>query len=1109
MLNGEYFTKINPKENRTSMAVELYKEICKKIESTASIDMFSKKGCQEFFEAIDGWTCLDNIKASAEENYTVEQIEQSFELAEKRFGLCDHFNEINDILKCCDKCLEQFLYLSKKPEMIKDIENGFLIRRILFNCLLIKLCLYPHLKKQENEVRLSDKLANELNICIIIAQTDYFKNIFARMMRSISRQFYGMEGCNVKTLYLLGLLNFRKNSYKEALYFLDKACKYYKRNKETAVFDHYYFQTRILLAYCYEYMHEFETAIKELMGIEISSFIKESKEISVVFDVFSGEDFAKRIEKTRDFYKDFEEKIIKDETKHEGIFYDAILRDRAKDDLYGYGDRHEILHSFAHCCNEYALKFKKSQDEDESQNTEMVNQLLLIARNTMLFVANANKYDWGQYADFSSCLFMIFAEANDFEVCERQIDNIMGATVLDDQDDDYCASISAVRKKYNEKGDFWAEVNFYKYLVSYFSFKSIGGEKIGIIKDIKQYNEVVKQSYENYLNYAKKRYDYDAEAYIKIFEYKFQIAKSLKYAQDDNQLIQSITSAIDIAKNLRRPSPFVNEWIQSEYERIVLAGELLSRYIFGSPINELFALATRCKKLYDYTGKEELFASNEKYYLPELESADNGKVYNYYQSGTNAKFCIAYERASVLGHKIECKTKEEAERLYFVFKTIDTVIDDFVSPSSIFILAPLSAAAPYQYQTGNVKELVTSIFATNDTDNNEQKKYAQTAFLSRIKNTGSYNNEIISKLEGFGETFKKISYGSFEDTKHYYYKDKGWENPIKRQLFNAYETTYLLEAFLREDKNIINSTRQLRHYEVKGCDSEGHCCTALYKYGKDKDNLDIKVNDILNNLFISREDIQKGDYILLKRTQRDWYFGIIERGTKEENEIWNRVAPMLCGANPKQGKSILYDALSPSNAQNPQDFIVLCYPSIAEEYIRTDAKLMSEELKYRVWYDEALEGITGWHEQVFRNRILHRNCHRAIIYVHEDMYSKNKDKISNDEIDGLYHEIKAIYEHNKSDSNRKIEYLVVLIGEHSNDIERFKNNLFWNMYQENKKKYEILNEVLFESSSNEGPKQDRLHAFRSKRASDCTHFSDSKNKYVATLKHWESCKEGE
>ncbi len=1088
---------------------KLYNLISTKIEELSKIDVFSCQNNKELFENICKWEGYDCVKCEYDKSaeYTIGEIIEKFEEAEHFFNSCEEFNIMENIIKNCDECIGLFCYLADHRELWNEIKNVFLVKRIFTNSILIKHCLAPLIEITKNKNNLSTKLEHELNICIIIAQTDYFKNIFSRKIRELSRRFYGMEGCDVKVLYLMGLLNFRKNSYKEALYFLKKACASYKGN----YLDDHYFQTRILLAYCYEYMHEFDKAIKELIGYSANDFLEISERIAVNYNVFEDEEYKVGVEEVRAFYENLEKEILKDEKQQQSrsVFYDAILRDKSKNSN-AYGDRHEILHSFAHCCNELAVKCKKSQNAN-NPNSE---QLFAVARNTMLFVANADRVNPKTYADFSTCLFMIYAEANDFEYCEKQIDAIMKDESQNQNNKNltyYERSIKAIREKYNEKGDFWAEVNFYKYLVSYFSFKSISEKKIGLKQNDEEYKRVVKKSYEDYLNYAKCRYDYDAEAYIKIFEYKFKLAKSLRKASDFMSLRNMIKEAVEGASELKRPSPFVNEWIQYEYERIVLAGELINRFVCDAPLDELYAIASRCRRMYAYSGKESFFdlkddesnqnndqkdyeffaaSNNENNIDIEIEQKPEKKILKYRQINTGKLFILSYGneiiRASSPGEMIlVCASEEEAKRIACVFYVLDIIMNDFVSPRSIFILAPLSAAAPYQYQTGNVKELVTSIFASDETHNflNGENEIVQS-----FRTVGNYDQNIIKRIGKVESVFKMIAFSKIGD-ESYYYMDKHWTAPIKRPF--AKEVGNPLYQFLtRVSANGALAKNSLGEKRHDGCTETSGCRVFLYKYNDDE-AMDKIIDEILKRLFISSRIIVSGDWVLLKSSNYEWYITVIKQGI-DEKTIWETISPQLCGKQPKKEKAIVYN-------NNEDDFITICYTSQIKEVVESDAKYLSRR-GYRIWYDEKLNGIEKWLEQVKR-RVLDPKCHKVIIYITSDMYEKY-EKIPKAEEDGLFQEIKFIYEHNKNYPNDTIKYLVVLVGEPLNGIRRFRQNLFKELHDEGEEeRLKIIADVIF----GEG----RVHGVRTRNPEDVQHFEKSSNKCHTTLfsenAEWKCC----
>jgi len=986
--------------------------------------------------------------------------------------------------ECFCALIQLSMYDEKELDSLTE-RNWILVKRLLFNVGLINECLLEYLEfieKDRNSLSLSKQIITNLNLCIIIARTDYFRDYFDIKMNLLFDLLKGMERCNIRILYRMGLLNFKRSCYSAAEYFLLRAINYYKiEGADNAYKSSEYFQSKILLAYCYEYSHNFEKAIKILIDLDINKLIEIAKPITYIYDLFDDDQCSKVQNKVKEFYKEIENNNI-----FRGAFEDAALRDNLPDEQRNiqngsYGDRHETLHSLAHCCNELAIKLcDESNGIDENNEKRiMAEKLFKIARTTMLFVVNADKNNPEQYYDFKTCLFMIYGEAKDFGICEKQIDIDRGI------------------EYYKKNNNFRVEVDFYKYLVSLFSFKSL---------DEAVFSKEVDEALMSYTTYAENHYDYDALSYIEIFSYKYNVAKVIKNAVDFDSIKSSLKeylSSKEVKKfKENRPSPFVNDWIRLEYNKINIACALLFEF-FDDETNEnlskLFTMASKYMQLYvSYEKPDDFFIDigdeTNNDYLEKLRLkliSDNLL--------DEKKFIIRFEFipeitigfASVTTKtNIKVDTLKDALKLWFIFETIKRVLNDFISPRSIFILAPLTSAIPYQYQTGNFNDLEETIFESSDSkEHTSDLVETKISFRNVLKNFRRVNKDLVTQKTAIWEKFsqkspKLLCFKDEDDDNNYYYRNTFIDDFFERPIIRITEITSVLDKIYDKPKT------KTRHHGCPNTETQPGC-RAIVKKGNDSNVL-----LLLDLLFVSENNITSNDTVLInyiRNANKTKWTIIIFNGVVAENVILDEVAPAICCVKPDSSRIVKINL-----NETDKPFFVVCYSTTNKACIEHDLEEFTKMNK-RFWFDENLTGEISWVKQVF-DMIIKPACKKVIFYISQE----NITNSSNDSDDGFYKEVKKIYNHNKKlkDTDPEfIHYLVIAIGiSNMEGIPIWFGKMGTAIKYANPNKYKLYEKMFFS--------HEQVYTFRSTDPSITSHFEDVKNKLMSTFTNvdeWRYC----
>lgn len=520
---------------------------------------------------------------------------------------------------------------SRSDEAILCEKAVFLLCRLLYNIVLLEDCYFgivslPYIDFLNN-------LKNRLNICIIVSQLDYFSQYFEDIVSDFNDDFISVIEVTPHILSVVGNLNFKCHKYAEAIKVFEKAISSYERRDSSNLYtNNEYFVTKLLLAYCYEYNHKFEASIKELIGIKVSDLLPLCGKIRM-YNLLDESSFIEGKKAAQQIVKNIIE--ASKNADNNNLLKLGLQRDGDLDNSKAIGDAHEVLHSLAHCLNELGIKNK---NEGKVEHT---SKLLYMARMIMLVVANQNS----ACEDFQTCLYMIYGEAKDYDVCLGRINAI--TKVLDSRP--------------NKNVNYYMENTFYQFLVyhqsnKFFSFEPENAEE-----------NAADEAYKKFVKFAERRYDYDAVIHIEIMKFRSSIIEILR-TEDEPKVLGRLKSLMEKPEGKSMfdivPSAKLNKWIVQEYNKTIALYEFLVKYF-------------------------------------ESSGADINALYNY-----ACRFSFFRNQFEQNVHTFSEDTpKEEA-----IEQTLKLIIDDVVSPQSIFILAPLTTAVPYQHQTRSLLTLEENLF---------------------------------------------------------------------------------------------------------------------------------------------------------------------------------------------------------------------------------------------------------------------------------------------------------------------------------------------------------------------------------------------------------------
>ena len=934
------------------------------------------------------------------------------------------------------------LWISFIKESEHDPNTLMLFANVFFNCALVEKCLRELDKEDSEKLAYEDRLFYQVNYCTVLSRLRYFGTSFTQSMYQLNQDIRGIEIINYDVLFRLGRLNFSIHNYKEALFYLIHARRVFEsQNKEEdkQIADDCYFQIRLLICYCYEYLHQFDNAIKELVGVEPPDFIKAlDKTIkggldSLVYDPFNDDRRDRVIQIVHhSITEDADVFCVKT-----GLLWLAKQRDNINpEEMIKLRDLQEALHSLAHCCNEYGIQQKQKNDT-------LSLPLITIARALMLNVAK-NYPVFGKQMDYDTCLAMIYAEDKDYEICFHELELTMANS-------DYSKQSQAFR----------SECDFYYYFITNTASKLTN-------EDI---NKKSKEAYERFINYCQKNNDYDARTHIEIFKFRFGIIQVLK------DIFKNFSQAPYTVETFKQdfdtftqftPSIYVNKWVRQEYEKLKATYEFLVALISAdrTKINRLYNFADRYMQFHNAEQKSKrstsVLETIHAHFFPEKKGIDNyqtsGKLettgvrlIDINRPDNNEAIKNARQKINIVVKPVDVRSinispalvfesEITAQKVFFSLVAFSTLIQDLLSPQSIFILAPLSSALPYQYQTGEFDELITAI------TNNIYIPKLQLSLLSLLSTPLHINawetpeeiKGLFTRVNANGQKSQikllirgKASDAASDDQWFYSYSNTHSKLNLKRPIHMNKSLTRSLE-FL---SGIIDEANQAyRHDPCPHC--KGQCLTKTWSYQECK--TDPNVAQLLREFSVDINQIDPQDKILVNiifNGDNSTYLYSLIVADKDIDVI--EVMKAVCSVpDPTPQISIF----NPQNNQQ-EPFIVVCYDSRLKELVQSDLRWFNDH-GVDFWYDDAVQPGTQWDTANVFKYLSHEKCKKALVYFNASSFN---------DAQGLFRELQKIHD-------EKYEFIPIGVGFGSRDqIDRLNEVI--GRTRSDEQKHDLLNKL--------------------------------------------------
>lgn len=502
-----------------------------------------------------------------------------------------------------------------------------------------------------------EQLVLILNQAILIDRMYFCLDSFETILMRLNSIIDSFDELNWTVYYIVGLLNYKIHNY-------NLAHKYLKNVEiNTSLIDsdnsdtrYKYFHSLLLIVYSYEYDGKFSEAI-EKMAIN-------PREISDLLNNCEIWDLDKE-----DTFNSILENICKLAVKENPLslfnlflpsFTDFCgkIKNIGIDNKETIDKQFEILHSFAHCLNEYAISERQKNYSNDSilSNTKLTfnyGKIIHLARCILSYISQYRPY-------YRTCYATIHGECQDYTVALKELD----AT-------DKIYEEKIIQSKQNELDDcelMRAEISFYKY---YFNLL------------INENSNKAKESFEQY---CRKYDDGDAECYLKIFEFRNELRKHLMalfnsineligdgipFSEENlpsptNMLVEKYNDLCQL-----RPTLYLNINVRAELrlvQRAYVCVEKLREYLISPSLTTLARLKNAGQRfLSKNVCLDEVYKQNLPTDLPYSISA----TFSIYRPG---------------------------------------IFNRLFNNDSIFILAPISEVKGFEYQTGKVGKL----FAVNN-----------------------------------------------------------------------------------------------------------------------------------------------------------------------------------------------------------------------------------------------------------------------------------------------------------------------------------------------------------------------------------------------------------
>jgi len=241
-----------------------------------------------------------------------------------------------------------------------------------------------------------------------------------------------------------------------------------------------------------------------------------------------------------------------------------------------------------------------------------------------------------------------------------------------------------------------------------------------------------------------------------------------------------------------------------------------------------------------------------------------------------------------MGLDLLVSCEKAAMETSFIIACMFCIIQDYITPQSIFILAPLTTAIPYQYQTNKYTRLFTSLYTTyNFSEKLNLAIYEK--IITHLRTPPRVDLPLIED-ENLKSHIILMLYKFSTSSESYYYAVDNEHGNFRRIIINKKKVD---EQFNR----IFEDPDDLRHDDCPRLGQVGVCCSKKLSL-KDNHVLDLFSELLISTTKYSDQSTVAIHYYTNQQEDKDeWCILLLKNGT--EDRVCDEILGQICGRKAK------------------------------------------------------------------------------------------------------------------------------------------------------------------------------------------------------------------